>query len=58
MQKSKDRTGPNTAMKFVVSCGYFNNADENTHTTDFIVDLIQEKPSSLDYNQSLMTSAA
>ena len=44
MQKANDRTGPNTGMKFVVSCGYFNNADEKTHTTDFIVDLIQEAP--------------
>jgi hypothetical protein len=58
MQKAKDKTGPNTGMKFVVSCGYFNNSDEKTHTTDFIVDLIQETPARSDYNQSMITSAA
>ena len=58
MQESKEITGPNTAMKFVVSCGYFNNADEKTHTTDFIVDLIQEKPDRYGFDQALTTSAA
>lgn len=58
MQKEKDRIGHNMGMKFVVSCDYFNNADKKTHTTDFIVDLIQEKPARLDYDQALVTSAA
>ena len=58
MQELKEITGPKTKMKFVVSCGYFNNADEKTHTTDFIVDLIQEKPDRHDFDQALMTPAA
>ena len=58
MQKTKNNSGLNTGMKFVISCGYFNNEDEITHTTDFIVDLIQDKPVSLGDNPTPMVTAA
>lgn len=45
MQLVKKKNGSNTGIKFVISCGYFNNADEKTHTTDLIINLNKEKPS-------------
>lgn len=58
MQKEKDRIGHNMGMKFVVSCDYFNNADKKTHTTDFIVDLMQDNQNSSSEDQALITTAA
>lgn len=58
MQKTIDRSESNAGMKFVISCGYFNNADERTHTTDFIVDLVQDNRNSSNQDHTLITSAA
>ena len=58
MYKTKDIARLNRGTKFVISCGYFNKANERTHTTDLIVDLIQDKPASSCDNQTKMTSAA
>ena len=58
MQKVEESTEPNTGMKFVISCGYFNKVDEKTHTTDFIVDLIQDDRISSSVDRTLITSAA
>ena len=58
MYKTKDIARLNGGTKFVISCGYFNKADERTHTTDFIVDLIQDKPASSRDNETKMRSAS
>lgn len=47
MQTIKHNSGTNSEIKFVISCGYFNSTDEQTHTTDMIIDLDKERFSSI-----------
>ena len=58
MQLVKKKNGSNTGIKFVISCDYFNNADEKTHTTDLIINLNKEKPSRSFENLTKIISAA
>tara|TARA_B110000305_G_C19420185_1_gene630444 strand:- start:862 stop:1044 length:183 start_codon:yes stop_codon:yes gene_type:complete len=45
-------------LKFVISCEYFNKADEPTHATNFTVDLGDAKPNSFDVDRLKLVSAA
>lgn len=58
MQLIKKDLGPSTEMKFVISCGYFNSFDEQTHTTDLIVNLNRKKPFKSFKNEPEVISAA
>ena len=58
MQLVKRDLGPSTGMKFVISCGYFNDVDEQTHATDLIINLNKVKTSKSFENQPEIVFAA
>ena len=54
MQFNEKNTNSHTEMKFVISCSYYNNADEFTHKTNLVVKLDEESP----IKPTLVTAAA
>ena len=58
MHSIKKKLSSSTGMKFVISCSYFNDVDEQTHATDLIINLNQVKTSKLFENQPEIVSAA
>ena len=58
MQLVKRDLGPSTGMKFVISCSYFNGSDEQTHATDLIVNLNQNRLLKSFENEPEIISAA
>ena len=58
MRSIKKSLSSSTGMKFVISCGYFNDVDEQTHATDLIINLNKVKTSKSFENQPEIVSAA
>ena len=58
MHLAKINDYPQTAFRFVISCEYFNNADEKTHMTDLLINLNQKKLPDTFENHSEAFSAA
>ena len=54
MQFSEKNTDSHTEMKFVISCSYYNSADEFTHTANLVVKLDEQSP----VKKILVTTAA
>jgi hypothetical protein len=54
MQFSEKNTDSHTEMKFVISCSYYNSADEFTHKANLVVKLDEQSP----VKQILVTTAA
>ena len=58
MHSIKKKLSSSTGMKFVISCGFFNDVDEQTHVKDLIINLNQVKTSKSFENQPEIVSAA
>tara|TARA_B100000780_G_scaffold99359_1_gene69371 strand:+ start:384 stop:560 length:177 start_codon:yes stop_codon:yes gene_type:complete len=58
MQLIKKTEASTPGMKFLISCEYFNKADESIHATDFTVDFGQSQLNSFDIDKSKFVSAA
>ena len=58
MQLIQQTEASTAGLKFVISCKYFDKADEQTHTTDFIVDPGDTKSNSFNMDRSKLVSAA
>tara|TARA_B110000971_G_C19828174_1_gene416629 strand:- start:260 stop:436 length:177 start_codon:yes stop_codon:yes gene_type:complete len=54
--KTKDRS--QTAFEFVMSCEYFNDADEKTHETNLLISLDEQNRPNFFENQSEVVTAA
>jgi hypothetical protein len=54
MQLNEKNTATPMEMKFVISCSYFNSADEFTHKSDLVIKLDEARP----VKQALVTTAA
>ena len=54
MQFNEKNTDSHTEMKFVISCSYYNSADEFTHKANLVVKLDERSP----VKQILVTTAA
>ena len=44
MQFNEKNTDSHTEMKFVISCSYYNSADEFTHKANLVVKLDEQSP--------------
>ena len=58
MQLIKKTEASTHGMKFLISCEYFNKADELTHATNFTVDFGQSQFNSFEIDKSKFVSAA
>ena len=54
MQFNEKNTATPMEMKFVISCSYYNSADEFTHKANLVVKLDEQSP----VKQILVTKAA
>jgi len=54
MQFNEKNTNSDTEMKFVISCSYYNSADELTRKANLVVKLDEQSP----VKQALITAAA
>ena len=54
MQFNEKNTNSHTEMKFVISCCYYNSADEFTHKANLVVKLDEQSPD----KQPIVTDAA
>ena len=54
MQFNEKNTDSHAEMKFVISCSFYNSADEFTHKDNLVVKLDEQSP----VKQILVTTAA
>ncbi len=58
MQLIQQTEASTAGLKFVISCEYFNKADEPTHATNFTVDLGDAKQNNFEIDRLKLVSAA
>ena len=58
MQLIKQNEASTAGMKFLISCEYFNKADELTHATDFTVEFGQSQLDDIFIDEPQFISAA